>query len=1100
MLYRIIDFSVAHKLAVLSVIAIACAFGWWSMTNLPLDATPDLSDKQVIIFSHWNRSPDIIEDQVTYPIVTAMLGAPHVKTVRGVSDFGYSYVYVIFEDDTDLYWARSRTMEYLSSVIPSLPDGVKTELGPDATTLGWVYQYALVDTSGKHSLAELRSYQDWFLRYHLRSVSGVAEVAPIGGFSPQFQVNLDPNLLRAYNIPVAGVVDAVRGGNNETSGRLLEFGGTEYMVRGRGYAHSLEDFGNIPLSETTSGAAVRIKDVGRVVMGPDLRRGLADLNGRGEVVSGIVVMRNGQNALDVIDRVKAKIREIEPAFPPGVKLIPVYDRSELIHNTIRTVTETIVEVGLTVALIILIFIWHFPSAAIPILTMPVAVLLGFICCRLVGITANIMSLAGMALAFSELVDASIVVVEQTHKKLEIWEQEGREGDSRKIVLEAIKEVSVPTFFALLVIAASFLPILFLTGHEGQMFRPLAFTKTVTMVIAALLAVTLDPALRLLLTRVEPFSFHPVWVCRLVNRLLTGKIKAESANPMSRWLVRLYEPVVRWSLRWKGLVLVGAAALILVTIPIASRLGTESMPPLDEGSLLYMPATMPGISIGQAKQLLQTTDRLIRQFPQVAQVLGKAGRAESATDPAPLSMLETVVILKPREAWPRVATWYSAWAPEWTRGLFRRITPDTISTEDLIAQMNAALRIPGVSNSWTMPIRGRTDMLSSGIRTPLGLKITGADLQEIQRIGTQVESVLSPARGTRSVLAERTAEGYFLDLKWDRERLAHYGVSVAEAQRVVESAIGGDNVTTVVLGRERYGVNVRYQRDFRSDMNAIRRIQVPAGGDRQVSLGDLAETGITTGPAMIRNEGGLLTGYVYIDVADRDPESYMAEANRLLQERVKTPPGYAITWSGQYEAMQQLRQRLKFVIPVTLAIIVLLLYWNTRSVAKTSIVLLALPFSAVGAVWFLYLAGYNISAAVWVGLVALLGIDAETGVFMLLYLDLSYAEMKRQGRLQSLADLREAVVAGAAKRVRPKFMTFATTCIGLFPIMCATGAGSDVMKRIAAPMVGGIFTSFVLELLVYPAVYELWRSRSLAPRAVQHLSVLTPAPSLEACGD
>lgn len=1074
MISRIIDFSVEHKLAVLGMIAVACIAGWWAMVRLPLDATPDLSDTQVIIFSHWDRSPDIVEDQVTYPIVTAMLGAPKVKTVRGVSDFGYSYVYVVFEDGTDLYWARSRIMEYLSGVLPRLPEGVKTELGPDATALGWVFQYVLEDTSGKRSLADLRSYQDWYLSYYLRSVPGVAEIAPIGGHTRQYQVNLDPNRLRAYGIPVSRVVEAVRSGNSESSGRLLEFGGTEYMVRGRGYARSLEDFENIPLSVSDTGSQIRIKDVGQVVMGPDLRRGLADLDGKGETVSGIVVMRNGENALDVIGRVKAKIKEIEPGFPAGLKLVPIYDRSELIHNAIGTVKQTILEVAVTVVLIILVFLWHFPSAAIPIVTMPVAVLLAFIPFHMLGISANIMSLAGVAIAFSELVDASIVVTEQTYKKLELWEKNGRIGDRRQVVLGAIKQVAGPTFFALLVIAVSFLPVLTLQAQEGRMFRPLAYTKTLTMLVAAVLAITLDPALRLLLTRVERFDFRPRSLCRVANAVLIGRVKSEDRHPISRPLMRVYEPVVRWTLRWKWLVIGAALALVIVTIPVYLRLGSESMPPLDEGAILYMPTTLPGVSIGQAEQLLQASDQIIRQFPEVDRVLGKAGRAETATDPAPLSMLETVIILKPRAAWRHVDTWYSSWAPEWAKSVFRHVTPDTLSTKDLVSQMNAALKLPGVSNSWTMPIRGRIDMLSTGIRTPVGLKIAGADLQHIQEIGAEIESSLKTVKGTRTVLAERTAGGYFLDLEWDREQLARYGISVDDAQKVVENAIGGDNVSTVVLGQERYRVNVRYQRDFRSDLGSLGRIPVPAGGQRQVPLSDLARINIATGPAMIRNENGLLTGYVYVDIEGRDPGSYISEANQLLRDRLKLPAGYSISWSGQYEAMQRVSERLKLVVPVTLLLICLLLYINTGSAVKTMIVLLAVPFSAVGAIWFLYLMGYNMSIAVWVGLIALLGIDAETGVFMLLYLDLAYQEAKREGRLSSLGQLREAIVQGAAKRLRPKFMTFATTCVGLFPIMWATGAGSDVMKRIAAPMVGGIFTSFLLELLVYPAIYEVWR--------------------------
>jgi copper/silver efflux system protein len=1081
-LSRIIDFSVKHRFVVLAVIAVGCFAGWRAMVSIPVDATPDLSDTQVIIYSHWDRSPDIVEDQVTYPIVSAMLGAPRVKTVRGFSDFGYSYVYVVFEDGTDLYWARSRISEYLSSVLPRLPEGVKTELGPDATALGWVYQYALVDTTGKHSLADLRSYQDWYLSYYLRSVPGVAEIAPVGGYTRQYQVNLDPNRLRAYGIPISRVIEAVRGGNNESSGRLLEFGGTEYMVRGRGYAKTLEDFENIPLSVNESGSQIRIKDVGQVVLGPDLRRGLADLNGTGEVVSGIVVMRNGENALQVIDRVKAKIKEIEPGIPAGVKIIPVYDRSQLIHNSISTVKQTMVEIAITVALIVMVFLWHFPSAAIPIVTMPITVLLAFIPLRLMGISANIMSLAGIAIAFSELVDASIVVAEQTHKKLELWDKNGRIGDRRRVVLSAIKDVAGTTFFALLVIAVSFLPVLTLQAQEGRMFRPLAYAKTLTMLVAACLALTLDPALRLLLAGIKRFDFRPDWLCRIANSLLLGTVTQEEDHPISRPMIKLYEPVVRWTLEWKWHVLAGALALIAITIPVFYQLGSEAMPPLDEGAILYMPTTLPGISIRQAEQLLQASDHILSQFPEVDHVIGKAGRAESATDPAPLSMLETVVVLKPRSEWRHVDTWYSAWAPHWTKSTLRHITSDSISEEELLSEMNAALKLPGVNNAWTMPIRGRIDMLTTGIRTPVGLKISGGNLQQIQEIGAQIETMLKQVKGTRTVLAERTGEGHFLDVQWDRELLARQGVSVEEAQRVVENAIGGDNISTVVLGQERYRVNVRFQRDFRSDLGALQQIPVPTGEHRQVPLGDLAQVKIATGPAMIRNENGLLTGYVYVDVAGRDLGSYVNEANKLLREKLELPAGYAVAWSGQYETLQRVKDRLGWVVPITLLLIGLLLCLNTGSAAKTLIVMLAVPFSAVGAVWFLYFAGYNMSVAVWVGLIALLGIDAETGVFMLLYLDMACADARRQGRLESLSELREAIVQGAARRVRPKFMTFAITCIGLLPIMWSTGAGSDVMKRIAAPMVGGILTSFVLELLVYPGIYEIWKWNSMQKEA------------------
>jgi copper/silver efflux system protein len=1081
---RIIEWSIRNKAAIFLAVAVGCVFGWWSLTRMHLDAIPDLGETQVIIMSRWDRSPDLVETQVTYPIVTAMLGAPHVKTVRGVSDFGYSYVYVIFDDNTDLYWARSRTAEYLTSVTGKLPEGVKTELGPDATSLGWVFQYGVVDETGKRSLAELRSYEDWYLRYHLRSVPGVADVAPIGGYTRQYQVNLDPKLLQGYGISVGQVVSAVREGNNETSARLLDFGGTEYMVRGRGYATTTDDFGNIVVASPEAGAPIRVRDLGEVVTGPDLRRGVADLNGEGEVVSGIVIMRSGENALEVIDRVKARLKEIEPSLPSGIKIVPIYDRSQLIHRTITNAQETILEVVVTVVLIILVFLWHFPSASIPLVTMPAAVLLSFIPLRMMGISVNVMSIAGIAIAFGELIDASIVVVEQTHKKLEKWEKAGRPGSHRDVVISAVKEVAGPTFFALLVIAISFLPVLTLEGQEGRMFKPLAYSKCLAMIVAALLAITLDPALRLLLTRVRQFDFKPAWLCKIVNSLLVGKIRPEEKNPISRTLMRIYEPAVAWTLRHKWMVFGGVALLAAVTVPKFVSLGSEFMPPMNEGAILYMPTSLPGISIAQAKRVLQATDLILKQFPEVDQVLGKAGRAETATDPAPLSMLETLITLKDRSQWRHVDTWYSSWAPEWAKRIFRHITPDTISQEQLIDDMQAAIHVPGISNAWTMPIKGRIDMLTSGIRTPVGLKVTGDDPQKIEEIGEQIQAALTPVPGTRGVYAERTNQGYFLDVVWQREKLAQYGISLGQAQMVLDNAIGGDNVSTVYQGTERYPVNVRYMRDFRSSIDALGRVLVSAGGAHQASLSELATIQVRNGPAMIRDENGFLTGYVYVDLANRDPGSYIAEANAVLQKQVKLPVGYAMNWGGQYEASTRANARLRTIIPATVGLVMLLIYLSTRSFIKTMIVMLAIPFSAIGAIWSLSLLHYNLSVAVWVGLIALLSIDAETGVFMLLYLDLSYAEAKAADRLRTLGELREAILDGAAKRLRPKFMTFATTCIGLFPIMWSIGAGSDVMKRIAAPMIGGIFSSFVLELLVYPAIYELWKRNTVAEKPVQ----------------
>ncbi|HEX4066533.1 MAG TPA: CusA/CzcA family heavy metal efflux RND transporter [Acidobacteriaceae bacterium] len=1082
MIERILDFSVRHKAVVLTIVALLCIAGCWSMSTLRLDAVPDLGDTQVIVYSRWDQSPDLVEQQVTYPIVTAMLGAPHVKAVRGISDYGYSYVYVIFDDDTDLYWARSRTLEYLSAVLPRLPDGVRTEIGPDATSLGWVYQYAFVDTTHQHSLAEMRSYQDWYLRYYLKAVPGVADVAPVGGFTREYQVSVDPGRLQAYGVSMSQVVDAVRQGNAESSARLLDFGGTEYMVRGRGYATSLEDFRNIVVATGSDGNPIRVGNLGQVATGPDLRRGLADLDGQGEVVSGIVIMRSGENALDVTNRVRAKLHEIQPALPPGIAIVPVYDRSELIHRTIGSVRETIFEIVITVTLIVLIFLWHFPSAAIPLVTMPAAVLLSFIPFRLLGMSANLMSLAGVAIAFGELIDASVVIAEQTHKRLEQWEKAGRPGPQTRVVLSAVKEVAGPTFFALLVIAVSFLPILALDAQEGRLFRPLVYTKSLAMVVAAVLVLTLDPALRLLLAGVRRFDFEPAWICRMTNALLIGKIRSEENHPISRTLTHLYEPVVRWTLRHKAIVLGTAVALIGVTIPVFLTLGSEFMPPMDEGAILYMPTSMPGISIAEAQRVLQSTDAILHRFPEVDRVLGKAGRAETPTDPAPLSMLETVIILRPRSQWRHVPTWYSSWSPEWAKSILRHITPDTISAQELTSEMNAALQVPGFSSSWTAPIKGRVDMLNTGMRTPLGLKISGSDFQTIQQLGERVEAVLRTIPGTRSAYAERTSTGYFLDVNWNRDELARYGISIARAQEILATSVGGETISSVLSGPERYPVNVRYMRDFRSSLDALGRVLVPGAGRQQIPLRQLAAIQVVSGPSMIRDENGLLTGYVYVDVGDRDIGSYVAQADPLLRRAVAVPPGNMIAWSGQYEAMMRVRHRLWAVVPVTVAIVLLLLFANTRSFAKTTMIVLAVPFSAVGAVWLLFLLHYNMSVAVWVGLIALLSIDAETGVFMLLYLDLALRESLARGSLHSIDDLRNTIVYGAAKRLRPKFMTFAIMFIGLLPVMWSVGTGADVMKRIAAPMLGGIFSSFFLELLVYPPLYELWKRKSIGKKA------------------
>jgi Cu(I)/Ag(I) efflux system membrane protein CusA/SilA len=1074
MIEQLIGFSIRKKGLIFLLVAAACAAGAWSMLHMPADAMPDLGDTQVIVFSRWDRSPDIIEDQVTNPIVTALTGAPRVRSVRGVSDFGYSYVYVIFDEGTDLYWARSRTLEYLSAVTSRFPEGVRTELGPDASGLGWIMQYVLEDDSGKHSLAELRAYQDWYLKSYLKKVPGVAEIATVGGFAQQYQVNVDPDRLRAYGIPIGKVAEAVRATNQETGARLLEFGGAEYMIRGQGYVRSTADLEETVLA-SKNGTPIRIKDVGHVILGPDIRRGTSDLDGRGEVVSGIVIMRQGSNALDVISHVKARLREIAPGMPAGVRVVPIYDRSDLIQRAITNSRRTLIEVMVTVVVVILVFLWHFPSAVVPVVTIPVAVLMAFVPLYFLGISINILSLAGIALACGELVDAAIVVVEQSYKKLELYQRSGEAFSYEAVILEAVREVARPTFFALLVIAIAFLPVLVLEGQEGKLFRPLVYAKSFALLMAAVLTLTLDPALRVLLVRRpsgRPGNSNPIR--RLGNWLLGGALRRDDQHPIMGPLMRVYDPVLRWTLRRKWLVIAGAAALVLLTIPVALRMGSELMPRVEEGSLLYMPSTMPGISIGEAQRLLSTTDIILRRFPEVEHILGKAGRADTATDPAPLSMLETIVVLKPQSEWRRRDVWYS-WAPEWMRPMLRPVTSDHIPEEQLVAEMNEALNVPGVSNSWTMPIRGRIEMLTTGIRTPVGLKVQGNDLKQIQQIGHQIETILGNVPGTRSVFAERTGEGFFLDVAWNRSALAQNGLSVEDAQNALSTAVGGDNVSTVIDGRARYPIDVRYKRDFRSDLDALGKVLISVSGEQQIPLSELASVRTHTGPAMIRDEDGVLTGYVFVDTGGRATGDYIDQARKVLNAQLKLPQGYVVSWSGQFESAQRVRARLMVVVPVTLALILLLLYSSTRSAAKTMIVILAVPFSAVGAVWLVYLLGYNMNVAVWVGLIALLGVDAETGVFMLLYLDLAFEKARCSKAHLSESELVEAVVEGAAKRLRPKFMTFATMTIGLAPILWSTGTGSAILKRIAAPMVGGIVTSFVLELLVYPAIYAIWRT-------------------------
>ena len=1074
----IIRFSAENRAVVLLAMAVLVGYAIHTVTHMPVDAIPDLSDTQVIVYSRWDRSPDIVEEQVTYPIVTALLGTPRVKAIRGFSDFGYSFVYVIFQDGTDIYWARSRVLEYLSKAESLLPEGVRTEIGPDATGVGWVFQYALVDESGGQSLADLRTLQDWSLRYRLQAVPGVAEVASFGGFTQQYQVTVDPNRLRAYDVSIADVIKSVQESNLEVGGRLLELAGRELMVRGRGYVRSKRDLEQIVLKTDERGTPVLLEQVGRVSLGPEIRRGVGDLDGLGDTVGGIVVMRHGENAREVIRRVQAVLGEIASSLPDGVRIVTTYDRSDLIQRAIDTLKHELFLQMMLVSLMILLFLWHIPSAIVPILTIPVSVLLAFIPMSLMGITSNIMSLAGIAISIGVLVDGAIVEVENAYKKLELWNSGGRNEDFRKVRLDALMEVGPSVFFSLLIIAAAFLPIFTLVDQEGRLFKPLAWTKNLTMLLAAFLVLTLDPAVRMLFTRMEWRAFRPRWLSWIYNQITVGRYYPEEKHPISRLLFAVYGPVCRFVLGRPKLTIATAVLVMATTVPVYMRLGSEFMPPLNEGTILYMPTTLPGISIAEAGRLLQLQDRILRSFPEVAGVHGKAGRAETSTDPAPLSMMETVVILKPESTWREKPRWYSSWSPEWLEDLvFRRAWPDRISWEELTTEMNEALQIPGTTNAFTMPIKGRIDMLTTGVRTPIGVKIYGPDLAEIETLGEKVESLLKDLPDTRNVFAERVGTGYFVDFELKREEMARYGLSVTRVQEVILSAIGGENVTTTFEGRARFPVNVRYPRELRDDLDALGRVLVDVSSSSQIPLSYVADIRIVSGPSMIRSENGLPVGYVYVDITGRDVGGYVEEAKAKVAASLDIPPGYYIEWSGQYENMIRVRERLKLVVPLALILIFFLLLMSTHSFAKTLIVLLAVPFSLVGAVWLMYALDYNVSIATWVGMIALMGLDAETGTFMLLYLDLAYNDAKGRRRMKTGSDLYDAVVHGAVKRVRPKMMTVGTAILGLMPIMWSVGAGADMMKRVAAPMVGGLVTSFLMELVVYPPIYYLWRWHS-----------------------
>jgi len=1032
---RVIEASARRPFMTILFALVAGMWGYYSLRNAPLDAIPDISDAQVIIFTEWpGRSPDLVEDQITYPISTFLLAAPKVQFVRGQSFFGLSFVSVIFEDGTDMYWARSRVLEYLNSALADLPEGVRPTLGPDATGVGWVFQYALVDKSGKNDLQELRSFQDWNLRYAIESVPGVAEVASVGGFVKEYQVQVDPVRLRAYDVGISDVVRAVRESNADVGGRTIEIAGHEHVIRGRGYIKSAEDLRSIPVKLGKGGTPVLLDSVAVVSIGPAMRRGIAELDGEGEVVGGIVIMRYGKNALSVIDAVKQKLEELKSSLPEGVDLVITYDRSDLIKRAIGTLRNTLIEEMVVVSVIIFLFLLHARSALVPIITLPLAVLLSFIPMFYQNLTANIMSLGGIAVAIGAMVDASIIVIENIHKKLEDWDAAGQPGSRRQTIIAAMREVGPSIFFSLLVITVSFLPVFTLESAEGRLFKPLAFTKTYSMGFAALLSVTLIPALAVLMIR--------------------GKIRREEENPLNRWLIASYAPVVRFVVAHRRSVIAFSIVAMVLTVPAFLKLQSEFMPPLNEGTVLYMPTAPPGMSVTEASNVLQAMDRELKSFPEVVSVFGKAGRAETATDPAPIDMFETTIVLKPRSEWRAGLTW-----------------------EDLIKEMDEALRYPGMPNIFWMPVQTRTEMLATGIRSPLGIQVFGNDLKTIEHTAIQIEQAVSKIPGTRSAFAERSAGGFFIDFKINREKAARYGLRVADVNEVVMTAVGGIDVSETVEGRERYPITVRYAREFRDDPSLLADVLISTKTGAQVPISQVADLEFVTGPPMVRSEDGKLVGFVFVDT-DRPIADYVRDARRVIAEQVELPAGVWLGWAGQFKYFERAKEKLKLVVPVTLFLVMMLLYWNTKSWAETAIVMLAVPFSLIGAIWLLYLLEYNMSVAVWVGMIALAGLDAETGVIMLLYLTLAHKKRQADGTLQTPADLTEAIVDGAARRIRPKLMTVLTTTIALLPILWSVGTGADVMKRIAAPMVGGLVTSFLLELTVYPAIFAAWKGRSL----------------------
>jgi len=1048
MIAGVIRWSIHNRFLVLLATAFLVAWGLYSISQIPVDALPDLSDVQVIIKTPYpGQAPQVVEDQVTYPLTTAMLSVPKAVTVRGYSFFGDSFVYIIFEDGTDLYWARSRVLEYLSQVAGQLPEGVTPALGPDATGVGWVYEYALVDRTGQHDLSELRSIQDWFLKFELQTVPGVAEVATIGGMVRQYQVVLDPDKLRAFDLTLAHVKNAIRAGNQETGGSVIEMGEAEYMVRASGYLQSLDDLAAIPLGVNADGTPILLTDVAELRLGPQMRRGIAELDGEGEVVGGVIIMRWGENALATIEGVKERLTELRRSLPDGVEIISTYDRSDLIERAVETLKGKLFEEFLVVALVCAVFLFHLRSSAVIILSLPVGILVAFIIMHQQGINANIMSLGGIAIAIGAMVDAAIVMIENVHKHIE---HEPLTDDNRwRIMADAAGEVGQPLFFSLVIITLSFLPVFTLEAQEGRLFSPLAFTKTYAMAAAAGLSITLVPV--------------------LMGYFIRGKVMPEHKNPVSRLLIAAYQPVIKWIIRSPKATLAGAAAILVVGLWPVTQLGSEFMPPLDEGDLMYMPSSYPGISIDKAREVLQQTDKLIKTVPEVKSVFGKIGRAETATDPAPLTMIETVIQFKPRE--------------EWREGM----TADTLR-----AELDRIVRLPGLTNAWVMPIKNRIDMLATGIKTPVGIKVAGPDLNVLQRIGKDLERVLKPVAGTASVYSERVAGGRYVDIDIDRARASRYGLNIDDVQDIVRTAVGGINVTQTIEGRERYPVNLRYPQRVRDSVEQLKLLPIVTPNGARIALADVADVSVTDGPPMIKSENARLNAWTYVDITDRDLGSYVAEAQRVVAEQVDLPAGYSLAWSGQYEYMVRSKERLSVVGPLTLAIIVLLLYLNFRRFAEVAIIMGTLPMALVGGVWLLYLLEYDLSVAVGVGFIALAGVAVEIGVVMLVYLNqamrqhMSAAQAER--RVLNIEDVQQAVIDGALLRVRPIMMTVAAIIAGLLPIMLGGGTGSEVMRRIAAPMVGGMVSATILTLIVIPALFLLWRGRSVGSNLTQESGI------------